>query len=138
MALSALDDKSVEPTSGELARVLGPSEELWYHLISQMEAGYGPLSEAWSFAGAKYGWSLRLKQKKRTVLYLIPQMDSFLVGIVLGDRALSLLRRDDLNPETVLLIDEAPRYGEGTGFRIPVRSLADCADVEIVIEAKMS
>ena len=139
MALSALDDKSVEPVASELARALGPSEELWSHLISQMEAGYGPLSEAWSFAGAKYGWSFRLKQKKkRTVLYLIPQVDTFLVGIVLGDRALSLLRRDDLNPETVLLIDEAPRYGEGTGFRIPVRSLADCADVEIVIEAKMS
>jgi len=103
-----------------------------------MESGYGPLSEAWSFAGAKYGWSLRLKQKKRTVLYLIPQAGSFLVGIVLGDRALSQLRRDDLNPKTVLLIDEAPRYGEGTGFRIPVRSLADCADVEVVIEAKMS
>ncbi len=69
MALSALDDKSVEPTSGELARVLGPSEELWYHLISQMEAGYGPLSEAWSFAGAKYGWSLRLKQKNLVALF---------------------------------------------------------------------
>lgn len=138
MALSALDDKSVEPVAGELAKVLGPSEELWHHLISRMEAGYGPLSEAWSFSGAKYGWSLRLKQKKRTVLYLIPQVGSFLVGIVLGDRALSLLRRDDLNPKTSALIDEAPRYGEGTGFRIPVRSIADCTDVEIVIEAKMS
>ena len=138
MALSALDDKSVEPVASELARALGPSEELWYHLISQMEASFGPLSEAWSFAGAKYGWSLRLKQKKRTVLYLIPQVGSFLVGIVLGDRALSLLRRDDLNPETVLLIDEAPRYGEGTGFRIPLKSLDDCRDVEIIIEAKMT
>ena len=138
MALSALDNKSVEPAAGELAKALGPSEEVWCHLIFQMEAEYGPLSEVWSFAGAKYGWSLRLKQKKRTVLYLIPQTGSFLVGIVLGDRALSLLRRDDLNSETLLLIDEAPRYGEGTGFRIPVRTVPDCTEVEIVIEAKMS
>ena len=66
MALSALDDKAVEPIAGELAKVLGPSEDLWYDLISRMEASYGPLSEAWSFSGAKYGWSLRLKQKLTT------------------------------------------------------------------------
>ena len=34
--------------------------------------------------------------------------------------------------------EEAPRYGEGTGFRIPVTSVGDCADIEIVIDAKMS
>jgi len=138
MALSDLDDKAVEPTADEVARVLGPSETLWYDLISRMEAGYGPLSEDWSFSGAKYGRSLRLKQKKRTIIYLIPQNQGFLAGIVLGDRALSLLRRDALSPETLLVIDEAPRYGEGTGFRIPVNSEADCAAAEVIIEAKMS
>ena len=138
MALSAFDDKAVEPTPSELARVLGPCEELWYHLLSRMEASYGPLSEEWKFSGAKYGWSCRLRQKKRTVLYLIPQDRAFRVGIVLGDRALTLLRRGQMSPEALALIDEAPRYGEGTGFRIPVTSLADCKDIEIAIEAKMS
>ena len=138
MALSPLDDKSVEPIARELAKVLGPSEDQWYDLISRIEASYGPLSESWNFAGAKYGWSLRLRKKKRTILYLIPQNGSFLVGIVLGDRALSLLRRDEISQRTLLLIDEAPRYGEGTGFRIPVTSAADCTDIETVIEAKMS
>jgi hypothetical protein len=94
---------------------------------------YGPPTEAWSISGAKLGWSLRLKQKKRTILHLIPQNDTFLVGIVLGDLALSLLCRDDLSPDVQLLIGEAPRYGEGTGFRIPVSRAANCTDVEIVI-----
>jgi hypothetical protein len=48
-----------------------------------------------------------------------------------------LLRRDDLSAATRELIDRAPRYGEGTGFRMPVSSIADCADVEVVVEAKM-
>ena len=138
MALSALDNKAVEPTPADLAKVLGPSEESWYHLISRMEASYGPLSERWSFSGAKYGWSCQLRRKKRTILYLIPQNQTFLVGVVLGDRALTLLRRDDVSPDVLALIDNAPRYGEGTGFRIPVTSVCDCADIEIVIEAKMS
>lgn len=138
MALSSLDDKAAEPVAAELARVLGSCEEVWRELISRMEAAYGPLTEDWSFSGAKYGWSLRLKQKKRVVLYLIPQLNAFLVGIVLGDRALTLLRRDDLGPEVLSLIDEAPRYGEGTGFRIPVASAGDIVDIEVIIEAKLS
>lgn len=138
MALSALDDKTVEPVSSEVAKVLGPSKGLWYDLVARMETSYGPLTEAWSFSGAKYGWSLRLKQKKRTILYLIPQTDTFLVGIVLGDRALSQLRRGDLSREVLDIIDAAPRYGEGTGFRIPVATAADCTEIETVIEAKMS
>jgi hypothetical protein len=137
MALSALDDKAVHPTPAELAEVLGGSDEVWRHLTTRMEAGYGPLSVEWSFAGAKYGWSCRLQRKKRTILYLIPQNGAFLVGVVLGDRALTLLRRDDLSAATRELIDQAPRYGEGTGFRIPVSSIADCKDVEVVVEAKM-
>ena len=137
MALSALDDEAVPPTPAGLAGVLGGSHDAWRHLASRMESGYGPLSVHWSFAGARYGWSCRLQRKKRTILYLIPQQGAFLVGVVLGDRALTLLRRHDLSAPTRALIDQAPRYGEGTGFRIPVSSIADCTDVEVVVEAKM-
>ena len=138
MALSSLDDRAAEPGAADLTRVLGPSETVWHELVSRMGAAYGPLTEDWSFSGAKYGWSVRLKQKKRVVLYLIPQINAFLVGIVLGDRALTLIRRDDLGPGVLSLIDEAPRYGEGTGFRIPVASAGDIPDIEVIIEAKMS
>jgi len=138
MALSALDDKSVDPTPAELKKVLGPSEEIWHYLISLVETTYGPLLEEWTFSGAKYGWNARLRQKKRTILYLIPQEQTFLVGMVLGDRALTLLRRDEVSTQTLALIDEAPRYGEGTGFRVPVTSVADCSDIETILEAKMS
>jgi hypothetical protein len=50
---------------------------------------------------------------------------------------IALLRRDDLSTATRELIDQAPRYGEGTGFRMPVSSIADCAAVEVVVDAKM-
>ena len=138
MALSSFDDKAVEPTRSDLKRVLGRSEGAWHHLVSRMEAEYGPLTEEWSFSGAKYGWSARLRQKRRTILYLIPQERSFLVGLVLGDRALSLLRRDELTSGVLGIIDEAPRYGEGTGFRIPVTSRADCSAIETIVSAKMA
>ena len=127
-----------EPVSRVLAKVLGPAEGLRYDFIARMDAKYGPLRDSWGFSGGKYGWSFRLKQKKRTVLYLIPQKDMFLIGIVLGDRALGLLRKGNLAPDFLRLIEEAPRYGKGTGFRIPVAKAEDCADLEIVIEARMA
>ena len=138
MALSALGDKNVEPTPDALDLVLGASRAAWDHLVARMQAQYGPLTEDWRFSGAKYGWNCRLTQKKRTVLYLIPQDRAFLVGVVLGDRALGLLRRDAIGAGTRDLIDEAKRYAEGTGFRIPVASVEQCSDVEVVIEAKMA
>ncbi len=138
MALSALEDRALNPTADQLTRVLGPADDAWRHLVSRMDDRHGPLTVEWTFSGAKYGWSCRLRQKKRTILYLIPQDQAFLAGVVLGDRALAVLRRDDLSPGTRELIDQAPRYGEGTGFRIPVESKTDCANVEVVVAAKMS
>ena len=44
----------------------------------------------------------------------------------------------ELSAGTLELIDGARRYAEGTGFRIPVSSPDDCADVEVVVQAKMS
>ena len=138
MALSAFGDKSKEPQAVDLQSTLGRSSPHWASLVAHIAAEYAPLEKTWNFAGAKYGWSCRLRQKKRTILYLIPQDKTFLVGVVLGDRAMTLLRRDAVSQANLALIDAAPRYGEGTGFRIPVISVSDCADIELVIEAKMS
>lgn len=76
-------------------------------------------------------------KQKRNILYLIPQHGMFLAGVVLGDRALSALRRDDLNPGTLALMDEAPRYAEATGLRVPVTSVSDCSEIEVIMEAKV-
>lgn len=138
MVLSALADQDIDPTAAGVEQVLGASYELWEHLLARMEASYGPVSTDWSFGGAKYGWICRLKRKKRVILRLTPQEGSFLVGVLLGDRALGLLRRDQLSSGTNEIIDQAPRYGEGTGFLLPVSTAADCDEVEVVIEAKMA
>lgn len=138
MVLSALDDENAAPTPEGLERVLGSAAPAWRHLHARVASEYAPVSHSWNFAGAKYGWIQRLKRKKRTLLYLTPQNGRFLVGMVLGDRALGLLDRDRLSREVLDLIDEAPRYGEGTGIRIPVSDRAECGDIETILRAKMS
>jgi hypothetical protein len=125
MALSALEDRSHPPEPGELEAVLGKSAELWQQLIAHVGAAYPPMTELWSFTAAKYGWSLRLRRKERVLLYLTPQTDQFLLGVVLGEKA-AKAAHDAGAPEAVLaLIDSAPRYAEGRGIRMPIKTRAD-------------
>ncbi|MDP6734325.1 MAG: DUF3788 family protein [Gammaproteobacteria bacterium] len=72
MALSAFDDKSKQPQAGDLKKTLGRASAHWDNLIAHIAAEYAPLEETWNYAGRNWGWSLRLKQKKRTVLYMTP------------------------------------------------------------------
>ena len=87
MALSAFDDKSKKPRPGDLKKMLSRTSVHWDNLVSHIADKYAPLDETWNFAGAQWGWSLRLKQKKRTVLYMTPCKGYFLVGFVLGEKA---------------------------------------------------
>ena len=92
MALSAFGDKSCEPQSAELRAVLGRSADRWDELIAQLETAFSPLALDWNFGGAKWGWILRLKQKKRTVLYLTPCKRYFIAGFALGQKAVDAAR----------------------------------------------
>lgn len=67
MALSALDDPNTAPSEGAVAKALGKAGPVWADLKNTLCQEFAPLDEVWTFAGAKWGWSLRLKRGKRTV-----------------------------------------------------------------------
>jgi hypothetical protein len=138
MALSAFDDKSKAPQTNELKKILGKTAGHWDSLREHIASEYAPVDETWNFAGANWGWSLRLKQKKRTVLYMTPCKGHFLVGFVLGEKAVKAAHRSAL-PETVLaLVDGAKKYAEGRGVRIEVRSKKARDDAEKLAAIKMA
>ncbi|MFI5142583.1 MAG: DUF3788 family protein [Thermoanaerobaculales bacterium] len=138
MALSAFADKSHPPGVDELIAALGGSAALWEELISHAVASYAPITETWNFAGAKFGWSLRLKRKDRIVLYLIPQVGQFLLGVVLGDGAANAARSAGLPESVVALVDAAPRYAEGRGIRMPIATRDDLVAAQTLTALKMS
>ena len=138
MALSAFDDKSSRPTVADLTKMLGRSSAHWDYLISHLASEYAPLDETWMFSGAKWGWSLRLKRKKRTVLYMTPCRKHFLVGFVLGERAVKAAHESALSDSTLGAIDGARKYAEGRGVRIEVRNKTDRDDVLDLARIKMA
>ena len=138
MALSSFDDKSKQPKAGNLKRTLGRASAHWDSLIAHIAAEYAPLEETWNFSGANWGWSLRLKQKKRTVLYMTPCRGYFLVGFVLGEKAVKAAHESTL-PEPVLsVIDSARKYAEGRGVRLEIRSRKDLDHTKKLAAVKMA
>ena len=137
-SLSVFGDPASPPTAAELHRVLGPARRAWERLAQHVGQTYGPVVEQWSFAGAKFGWSLRLRKTDRVILYLIPQAGQFLVGIVLGGKAVAAAQSSGLPAPVLAAIAAAPRYAEGTGLRLPIAGEGDLAPVETLTALKMA
>ncbi len=138
MALSAFDDKSKKPSAKDLEKTLGRTYTHWINLMTHIAAEYTPLAEKWNFYGAKWGWSLQLKQKKRTILYLTPGNGYFMVGFVLGEKAVKAAH-DSTLPDSILAeIDGAPKYAEGRGVRLEIRNKKTLESVKKLAAIKMA
>lgn len=108
MALSAFDDKAAPPRKTELAKMLGRTGAHWDALRARMGDEFEPLAEDWNFAGQKWGWSLRLKHKKRAIVYLTPCRRFFLAGFALGEKAVKAARESGVPAPMLAAIDAAP------------------------------
>jgi hypothetical protein len=126
-----------QPNSEEIKAALGPSGAAWKQLLKWL-AAQGITEQEWKSVSPKYGWALRLKLKKRTILYLAPCADCFTASFALGDKAVSATRGIGLPEKIIALLDAAPRYAEGTGLRIPVRSKTDLPAIEELTRIKLA
>ncbi len=131
-------DGTRAPTAGELAGALGRTGALWDELKRRIAAAHAPIEEEWVFSGKNYGWSLRLKQRKRAVVYITPKKAWFRAAFALGEKAVAAAREGDLPAPVLTIIEQAPKYAEGRGVRIEVRSLKDVAVVEKLAAIKMA
>ena len=138
MAFSALDDKAREPSDADVAEVLGDASHLWTDLKALMASQFDPLAEDWTFSGKKWGWSLRLKQKKRAVLYMTPSTGFFFAGFALGEKAVAAANSSDLPPSLLEIINDSQKYAEGRAVRLEVRSAADVDNVIEIAKIKMA
>jgi hypothetical protein len=135
--VNAFIGKAKAPTGAEVDAALGATVALWKQLVDWM-AEQGAGESEWNSSGAKYGWALRLKVKKRNIVYLAPCEGCFRVAFVLGEKAVAAARKSDLAKSTLKIIDEAPRYAEGTGVRLMVKAAKDLAAIKKLALIKMA
>jgi hypothetical protein len=135
--VNAFIGKTAKPTGTEVAAVLGSTAALWKQLVDWMEE-QGVGESEWNSYSPKAGWVLKLKQNKRTIVYLGPCAGCFRVSFALGDRAIAAARKSDLSKSTLKLLDEAPRYAEGTGVRLMVKAAKDLAAIRKLALIKLT
>jgi hypothetical protein len=134
---NAFIGKTTRPTEAELEAALGSTAALWKQLVSWM-AEQGAAIQEWNSYSPKAGWALRLKQKKRNIVYLAPCAGHFRIAFIFGDRAVAAAREGNLSKSTLKLLDEAPRYPEGTGLRLMVKAAKDLAAIKRLALIKMA
>ncbi len=134
------DNTSAGPGRREIAGLLGKASALWAGLHGDLSSRFGPLEEKWSFSRKTNHWALQLKEKKkrRTVLYLIPLPGCFQAAFALGEKACGAAQASALPAAILDAIEHAPRYPEGRGVRLDVRSPKDVEHVKALATIKMA
>jgi hypothetical protein len=125
---NAFIGRPAAPADAELAAELGAAHALWERIRSET-----PLSGEWHSYSKKAGWSMRLKQKDRNIVYLVPGRGGFDVSFALGDRAVAAAKERGL----ATMVEGAKRYAEGTAVRFAVNGPRDVATVKKLIEIKL-
>ena len=126
---NAFVGKKEKPTPKELADALGPSLTVWNEIIGRVGTDLKVTDQEWNSYSPKYGWHLKLRFKKRNILYLGPCNKRVRVSLILGDRAVKAARESKLSKKLTKVFDEAPRYPEGTGIVLMPSSAADISSV---------
>lgn len=108
-----------EPTAAELAAALGARGiARWEKILGRLEAELELVTWEWNSYSPKAGWAVRVKKAKRNIVYLSPLKGGLVVSFVLGAKAVAAA-------EGLFDFSTAPKYPEGTGVRIEVRTASD-------------
>ena len=131
-------DKSQIPTDAKLRGALGEKYEFWMAIRDRVYEKYPEGTEEWNFPGKKYGWSYRIKDKKRAIVYLLPRDHAFLAAFVFGGRAFEAILKSEVSEQIKSDLEGAKVYAEGRGVRIPVPDRSILKDIYSLIDIKLA
>lgn len=117
---------------------LGRAYPLWAGIVRAVEELASPLDLEWKPSKSAFGHVCKLRHKKRTLLYLLPEPASVTVAIVLGERAFGLAMASTLSAAIKKSLSEARPYAEGRGIRVPVRATRDLATIKKLVTIKLT
>lgn len=130
-------DRESPPGERELKLVLGPAGGAWEQFIAQLSSDYPPLNRKWSYSGKAYGWALQLKQKKQTIVYLIPCAEYFTASFAVSRKVCEQAKAGKVPAAVAQAIGSARLFPEGRNVRLDVRRSQDLANVLFVVALKM-
>jgi hypothetical protein len=136
-AQNAFLGKTTQPSTSDLENALGRTKPVWDQLIAELASEHDVTIREWKSYSPTQGWSLRLQRGKRTIVWLVPNEGAFEVAFIFGEKALTALRQTTVPARVLRMLDEAPRYPEGTGLRFQISAAKDIAVVKKLAAIKL-
>lgn len=133
---SIFTDSNKLPDNNDLKESLGETYELWQLLKDYVISKYPKGFEEWSCS--KYGWSFRIKDKKRAIIYFLPRDRFFKVAFVFGQKATDLIMNSQITKSIKTEIESATVYAEGRGIRIDITNDKIIGDIKELIDIKLA
>lgn len=135
---SVFIEKSKRPTDADLKKALGKNHPYWEELADFAKKSYPAAKGEWHFSGDKYGWSFRISDKKRVIVYLLPREGFFKTALVFGQKATDVVLESKVDHSIKKMLSEAKVYAEGRGIRLEVKDKSLLADIKNLITIKLA
>lgn len=137
MDISIFTDKLIIPNNNDLSEDLGQKIELWQNIRNIVFEKHPSATEEWNYPGKKYGWSFRIKDKKRAIIYFLPREKYFKVAFAFGQKATNEILASSISPYIKNELESARVYAEGRGIRIDVTDKEIMDDIKMLIDIKL-
>ncbi|RPH32587.1 MAG: DUF3788 family protein [Bacteroidales bacterium] len=138
MSASIFDLKLVEPNDKMLSVELGRTYEYHEKIRAFIKDCYGDLTLEWKYYGQKSGWILKMFNKKRNVLFVIPCKDYFRIAFTLGDKAVDKLIASELPDFIKHDFVKAKKFSEGRTIQLEIKTEQQCECILELIKIKLS
>ena len=138
MDKSIFTDKTKPPSEKDLAAALGRTLVLWNEIVAFVQVQYPAAIKEWNFPGEKYGWSFRVKDKKRAIIYLLPRDNFFKAAFVFGQKAIDAINYSTVTAAIKQELAVAKIYAEGRGIRLDVKTKRSTKDIKRLVEIKLA
>jgi hypothetical protein len=135
MDKSIFTEKSKKPTEKDLSTELKEFYKPWSDLKKYVYKKYPDAAEEWNYSS--FGWSYRIRDKKRVIIYLLPLSKYFKASFVFGEKATKEALVSNISEIIKDIIKSAKVYAEGRGFRIDVKDKKLIPDIKKLIDIKI-
>lgn len=137
MDISVFTNKAIIPNEKDLEEQLGDKLTLWKEIEVFVREKYPAPKEEWNYPGKKYGWTFRMKDKKRAIIYFLPREKSFKVAFVFSQKAFDQIMNSDINSQIKEELSQTKKYVEGRGISI-IATKENFLDIKKLVKIKIA
>jgi len=138
MDTSLFTDLDHQPFVEDLKTPLGDNYFYWMVLRDFVFEKYPKAMEEWHVSIKKYGWSFRIKDKKRAIVYLSPRQGYFKLAMVFGQKATDKILEADIKKSIKDELMASKVYMEGRVLRLDINDASLVEDIKPLIEIKLA